>query len=112
MPFRCRTANAFEPRDVLWKNIHISGKQRVVRDIVVWGVTIALVVFWTVPISFISSFTSIDAIIKVAPGLGDFIDGHDFLQNVVQGLVPTLLVNIFMGVLPLILDCKCWKGEL
>ncbi|CAO3588215.1 unnamed protein product [Absidia cylindrospora] len=104
VPFRCRTANAYEPRDVLWRNIHISGKQRVVRDILVWSATIALVVFWTVPISFISSFTSIDAIIKLAPGLGSFIDEHNFLQNIVQGLIPTLLVNIFMQVLPLILD--------
>ncbi|CAO3590036.1 unnamed protein product [Absidia cylindrospora] len=104
VPFRCRTANAYEPRNVLWKNIHISGKQRVIRDIIVWSVTIVLVVFWMVPITFISSFTSIDAIIKVAPGLGDFIDGSDFLQNIVQGLIPTALVNIFMQVLPLILD--------
>ncbi|ORZ21490.1 hypothetical protein BCR42DRAFT_407637 [Absidia repens] len=104
VPFRCRTANAYEPRDVLWRNIHISGKQRVVRDILVWSATIALVIFWTVPISFISSFTSIDAIIKLAPGLGSFIDEHNFLQNIVQGLIPTLLVNIFMQVLPLVLD--------
>ncbi|KAI8331578.1 hypothetical protein BC941DRAFT_474913 [Chlamydoabsidia padenii] len=104
VPFRCRTANAYEPRNVLWKNIHISGKQRVIRDILVWSFTIALVVFWTVPITFISSFTSIEAIIKVAPGVGDFINGNAFLQNIVQGLVPTVLVNIFMGVLPLILD--------
>ncbi|ORZ21529.1 hypothetical protein BCR42DRAFT_488586 [Absidia repens] len=104
VPFRCRTANAYEPRNVLWKNIHISGKQRVIRDIIVWSVTIVLVVFWTVPISFISSLTSIDAIIEVAPGLGDFIEGSDFLQNIAQGLIPTALVNIFMQVLPLILD--------
>ncbi|KAI8344019.1 hypothetical protein BC941DRAFT_497389 [Chlamydoabsidia padenii] len=104
VPFRCRTANAYEPRDVLWKNIHVSGKQRVVRDILVWSATTALVVFWTVPISFISSFTSIEAIIKVAPGLGDFINGHKVLQNIIQGLVPTVLVNIFMQLLPLILD--------
>lgn len=106
MPFRCRTANAYEPRDVLWKNIHVSGKQRVVRDIVVWSATTALVVFWTVPISFISSFTSIESIIKVAPGLEGLIHDNKLLQNIIQGLVPTVLVNIFMQVLPLILDCK------
>ncbi|KAI8097594.1 uncharacterized protein BX664DRAFT_293215 [Halteromyces radiatus] len=105
VPFRCRTASAYEPRDVLWKNIHISGKQRVIRDIIVWGATITLVIFWTVPISFISSFTSIDAIIKVAPGLGAIVDQHPLIQNILQGLIPTILVNIFMQILPLILDC-------
>ncbi|KAI9316332.1 hypothetical protein BX666DRAFT_227509 [Dichotomocladium elegans] len=100
-PFHCRTKMAFEPRDVLWGNVAIRGRERILREIIVWTITIALSVFWVVPISIISTFTSLETLLRVFPSV---IRRSTFVQNLLQGLVPTLLVNIFMAVLPLIFD--------
>ncbi|CAO3630309.1 unnamed protein product [Cunninghamella blakesleeana] len=104
VPFRCRVSKAFEPRDVIWNNMHINGKERIMRTILVWTVTVLLVFFWTVPIAFFSVLTSIDFIKARFPSAYEVIAGSPFLINIFQGFIPTVLVNIFMALVPLIMD--------
>lgn len=94
----------FEPRDVLWTNIAVRGRERLVREAFVWAVTILLSFFWIVPISAFSTLTSLDALERVFPKLVAAADDSVFLQNILQGLLPTIAVNVFMAVLPLIFD--------
>ncbi|KAG0190793.1 hypothetical protein DFQ28_001517 [Apophysomyces sp. BC1034] len=103
-PFNCRTIMAYEPRDVIWKNISIRGRERIVRDVLIWAITVALVFFWVVPITFISSLTSIDTIQRVAPGVAALLEKSELLQNLIQSFLPTLLVNLSMVTLPLLFD--------
>lgn len=103
-PFNCRTVMTFEPRDVLWTNIAVRGRERLVRELFVWAVTILLSFFWIVPISAFSTLTSLDALERVFPKLVAAADDSVFLQNILQGLLPTIAVNVFMAVLPLIFD--------
>ncbi|KAI8381462.1 uncharacterized protein BYT42DRAFT_613238 [Radiomyces spectabilis] len=102
--FNCRTYMAYEPRDVLWENVLIRGRERLIREIFIWTITIALVFFWVFPISFFSSLTSIEALDKVFPGIADKADDIPIVKSIMQSLIPTLLVNIFMALLPLIFD--------
>ncbi|KAF7724942.1 hypothetical protein EC973_000523 [Apophysomyces ossiformis] len=103
-PFNCRTVIAYEPRDVVWQNVSIRGRERIVRDILIWSITVALVFFWVIPITAVSSFTSIKAIRKAAPQIADILEQHELLQNLIQGFLPTILVNLSMMILPLIFD--------
>lgn len=104
MPFACRTVAAYEPRDVLWQNVTIRGRERLVREIFVWAITIALSLFWIFPISIFSSLTSMRTLEHVVPGLVAAAEKNVVLHNLVQGTLPTLAVQIFMAVLPLIFD--------
>lgn len=97
----------FEPRDVLWSNIAVRGRERLVRELFVWAVTILLSFFWIAPISAFSTLTSLDALERVFPQLVAAADDSVFLQNILQGLLPTIAVNVFMAVLPLIFDGMC-----
>ncbi|KAI9492266.1 hypothetical protein BDB00DRAFT_910483, partial [Zychaea mexicana] len=103
-PFNCRTAMAYEPRDVLWKSVTVRGRERLVREFLVWTVTLLLSFFWIVPISAFSTLTSLETIDHVFPKLGAAAQDSVFVQNLLQGLVPTIAVNIFMAILPLIFD--------
>ncbi|KAI9019502.1 hypothetical protein CLU79DRAFT_836505 [Phycomyces nitens] len=103
-PFVCRTVMAYEPRDVLWNNVTIRGRERLVREVVVWTITIALAIFWVIPIAALASLTSIDVLEKLSPSLAERAKNSTLLFNLLQGVIPTLLVNIFMAILPLIID--------
>ncbi|KAI8062111.1 hypothetical protein BC940DRAFT_370479 [Gongronella butleri] len=104
IPFQCETHEAKEPRDILNDNIHIGKAQRLLRTTLVWVITVFLVLFWLIPIAFISSFTSVNTIIKYAPGLAPILSESPWIANLLQSIVPTLLVNIFMALLPIVFD--------
>ena len=95
---------AYEPRDVLWKNITVRGRERLIREFMVWAITLLLSFFWIVPISAFSTLTSLETLEHIFPNLANAARGSVFLQNLLQGLVPTIAVNIFMAILPLIFD--------
>ncbi|KAG2178083.1 hypothetical protein INT43_003336 [Umbelopsis isabellina] len=107
VPFRMRTKLAKEPRDIYWKSILIPGRQRIFREFITYVLLLALIVFWTVPVSFFSTLTSPQTLSKIIPSLAN--NHNAVVQAIVQGILPPLAVNIFMALLPLILDAL---GEL
>ncbi|KAI7868344.1 hypothetical protein BDF14DRAFT_1881133 [Spinellus fusiger] len=108
-PFLCRTVMAYEPRDVIWNNISIKGRESIVRYILCWSITLLLVVFWTIPIGILSLPASDEVLRLLIPDFDAKVQKAPLLFNLIQGLVPTLLINIFMAILPLIFDAL---GEL
>ncbi|EIE91296.1 hypothetical protein RO3G_16007 [Rhizopus delemar RA 99-880] len=72
-PFACRTIMAYEPRDVLWSSVSIRGRERIVREIIVWAITVVLIIFWFVPVVVLSSLMSINMIKRIAPRVADAI---------------------------------------
>ncbi|KAM3583870.1 hypothetical protein VKS41_003838 [Umbelopsis sp. WA50703] len=106
-PFRMRTKLAREPRDIYWKSILIPGRQRLFREIITWILLLALIIFWIVPVSFFSTLTSPQTLRRIIPSLAS--NHNPVVQAIIQGILPPLAVNIFMALLPLILDAL---GEL
>ncbi|KAI9288206.1 hypothetical protein BC943DRAFT_318002 [Umbelopsis sp. AD052] len=101
-PFKMRTKLAKEPRDVYWKSILIPGRIKIIRVIIAWIILIFIAVFWVGPIALLSLLTSPQTLVKIAPGLVD--NQNPLVQAIFQGILPPLAVNIFMALMPLILD--------
>jgi hypothetical protein len=97
-----RTKLAREPRDIYWKSILIPGRQRLFREIITWILLLALIIFWIVPVSFFSTLTSPQTLSRIIPSLAS--NHNPVVQAIIQGILPPLAVNIFMALLPLILD--------
>jgi hypothetical protein len=64
--------------------------------------TTALCLLWTIPISFVASLSSVEALSKEIPAIGNLIDALPFLEPVFEILAP-LLVKIVNALLPVIL---------
>jgi hypothetical protein len=64
--------------------------------------TTALCFLWTIPISFVASLSSVEALSEEIPAIGDLIDALPFLEPVFEILAP-LLVKIVNALLPVIL---------
>ncbi|KAG1438034.1 hypothetical protein G6F56_012817 [Rhizopus delemar] len=95
---------AYEPRDVLWSSISIRGRERILREIVVWAITVVLIIFWFVPVVLLSSLMSVNMIRKIAPNVADAIQQNAATSNFMTSFVPTVVLNIVTAVLPLIFD--------
>jgi hypothetical protein len=100
---------AYEPKDVLWHSVSIRGRERIIREIIIWAITIVLVLLWFVPVVFLSSLVSIEMIERVAPSVAAHFKDNPILNNVITSFVPTILINIVTSVLPMIFDGRLPK---
>ncbi|KAJ2964731.1 hypothetical protein NQZ79_g257 [Umbelopsis isabellina] len=101
-PFLVRTQAAPEPRDVLWNNVAVRGRERLMRKAFVSVILLLIVFLWGIPIGFLSTFTNVESLERYMPWLVDLASKNKILQQIVYGFVPTLSVIVFMAVLPMV----------
>lgn len=58
-----------EPREVVWKNLAKPVYQRMVRQGLVYFAVFMTVLFYMIPIALISSFTTLDNLVRILPFL-------------------------------------------
>ncbi|KAG0176708.1 hypothetical protein DFQ28_006940 [Apophysomyces sp. BC1034] len=103
-PFRLRAEMAPEPRDVIWENIAMHRRERVLRKAIVFVIFIFLVFFWGIPISYFSALTDSDSLKNYFPWLMELAKKNKILKQIVYGFVPTIAVVIFMAFVPFLLN--------
>ncbi|KAG2187199.1 hypothetical protein INT44_004871 [Umbelopsis vinacea] len=103
-PFLVRTQAAPEPRDILWNNVAIRGRERLIRKSFVYVMLLLIIFLWGVPIGFLSTFTNVESLERYLPWLVDLANKNKILQQIVYGFVPTLSVVIFMAILPVVFN--------
>ncbi|CEP14647.1 hypothetical protein [Parasitella parasitica] len=103
-PFVCRTSMACEPRDVLWSAIAIRGRERIIRESIIWAITVLICLTWFVPVFGVSALLSIANIKKLNPSLGNRMESIPAVALIFNSFIPPLILNIFTSVLPLLFD--------
>ncbi|KAM5587574.1 hypothetical protein ABKV19_006156 [Rosa sericea] len=94
--------DASEPRQVLWPNLKIKFFQRQVRQYVVYIIVALTVVFYMIPIAFISAFTTLDNLVKLIPFIKPVVN-QSALKTVLEAFLPQLALIIFLALLPKLL---------
>ncbi|RCI05692.1 hypothetical protein CU098_011185 [Rhizopus stolonifer] len=96
-----------EPRDVLWRSLLRRGRKSqmmgIIRQWVVFAAVWSLTIFWLFPITFILGLTSIQSLSQHFSFLRYFLASSLVVRSFVQNILPTLLVTLFMSLLPWIL---------
>lgn len=95
---------ACEPRDVLWSSVAIRGRERIVREAIIWIITILLCITWSVPVGAVSSLLSVKSIAKINQAAAEKIENSNIAKLIFGSFVPTVILNIFTSVLPFIFD--------
>jgi hypothetical protein len=96
------------PSDVIWKNLRIKGWERMVRSAATIAVVVATIIFWSIPVALVASFSNINSLITI-PGLTwlKFINNlPSQLLGLITGLLPVVLLALLMSLLPPYLRCK------
>jgi hypothetical protein len=92
--------SAPDEEEVVWKNCSLNQQERSARSLLAGVFLVLLILFYTIPIAFISSLTTLSNIEKAMPALGDFVRSSPVLTGIVEGFLPTLAYMIFLAILP------------
>lgn len=88
-----------EPRQLIWKNLPIKFFQREAREKVVYIIVALTIVFFMVPITFISAFTTLENLRKFLPFLKSIVD-QQAIKTVLEAYLPQLALLLFLAFLP------------
>lgn len=105
-PFTFFVTDAPMPRDIYWNNVGLTHEKQQIGFFVAQCLTIGLCLCWTIPITFVSSFSEIDSLKEAIPTLEQTLQNNPWLQPVLDQLNPLLMVLLKL-ILPVILSKFC-----
>lgn len=92
-------SEAPEPRQLLWYNLPKRFYERKVRSLIVYGIVFLAVVFYMVPIGFISAFTTLANLKKYLPFIKSVVD-IPAVKSVLEAYLPQIALIVFLALLP------------
>ncbi|KAL1288911.1 hypothetical protein AAHE18_20G018600 [Arachis hypogaea] len=91
-----------EPRQLLWPNLKIKYFEREVRQYVVYFVVTLTILFYMIPIAFISAFTTLQNLVKLLPFIKPIVR-LKALRTVLEAYLPQIALIVFLALLPKLL---------
>lgn len=102
-PFCMNVSEAPDPDTIIWSNVGKSNKQVQVGRVISFTLTALLCLFWTIPMSFIASLTSVESLSQQLPFLRSWLEKAPWLGSLLEVLAPLILVGV-NAILPTILE--------
>lgn len=91
--------DAPEPRQLLWTNFKIKFFERQIRQYVIYIFVALTIIFYMIPIGFISALTTLDNLKKILPFLKSVVN-IDAIKTVLEAYLPQIALIIFLALLP------------
>jgi hypothetical protein len=91
-PYIMKVSEAPDPEDINWGNVGISSHARYVGYLMSLGLSAILCLFWTIPISFISSLTELASLKESLTFLNTWIENAPWLEKALGQLAPVMLI--------------------
>lgn len=101
-PFCMNVAEAPNPEDIFWGNVGKKHGQLQMGKLIGLSLTVLLCFFWTIPVAFVTSLSSVDSLKESVPFLEDWIEKFPALEQLLAQLAPLFIV-VLNAVLPCIL---------
>ncbi|KNC53885.1 early responsive to dehydration protein [Thecamonas trahens ATCC 50062] len=102
-PMHWTLERAPAPIDVYWPSLGMDGRKRKAQGLIISVLVFFLVVFWAIPVSALAVMANFNKLAETFPVLEPVITFSPALIGFVQALVPTILLLVFMSLLPKIL---------
>lgn len=91
--------DAPEPRQIIWSNLPKAFYDRVIRQYAIYVLVFLTIVFYMIPIAFISAFTTLENLKKLLPFTKPIVN-QDEVRTVLEAFLPQLALIIFLALLP------------
>ncbi|KAJ1442743.1 Calcium-dependent channel, 7TM region, putative phosphate [Sesbania bispinosa] len=98
-PMLWATDIAPEPHDVYWSNICIPYRQLWIRKIATLVASVAFMLVFLIPVTFVQGLTQLDKLQKTFPFLAGILK-KKFVNQVVIGYLPSVILVLFMCAVP------------
>jgi hypothetical protein len=94
------------PDEVIWKNLNMGSKNRMIRHFLATIAISALIIFWAIPVAIVGIISNINYLTENVPFLAWIDSIPPVILGVVTGLLPTILLAVLMALVPIICRCK------
>ncbi|KAL7542895.1 hypothetical protein ACHAWF_007273 [Thalassiosira exigua] len=101
-PWSCVPSEPPNPECVNWKNVGKNHKSKKIGGLISFALTVALCIFWTIPVGFVASLSNVQSLTKLLPFLQYPVDNYEWFSDVLALLAPLILV-VFISLVPYIL---------
>ncbi|XP_021904650.1 CSC1-like protein ERD4 [Carica papaya] len=91
-----------EPRQLLWSNLTIKFFGRIIRQYAVYIFVALMILFYMIPISFISALTTLPKLQKALPFLKPIVEIAP-IRTVLEAYLPQIALIVFLALLPKLL---------
>lgn len=91
------------PEDVVWGNLGMNPYQARVRKAISWAATLALIIFWSVPVAFVGVVSNVHSLCETASWLAWICKLPGVVVGIISGILPPLLLAVLMLLLPIVL---------
>jgi calcium permeable stress-gated cation channel len=95
------------PEDVVWGNMQLSLWQRLIRGYAITFLVAAAVVFYSIPTAFVGTISNITYLTAKLPWLGFINNLPQKLLGIITGLVPSVMISIWLALSPFALRVAC-----
>ncbi|KAK4541585.1 hypothetical protein LTR36_007882 [Oleoguttula mirabilis] len=96
------------PSDVLWQNTYLSRRSRMTRSWSITALIVLLTIFWSVILVPIAGLLNVDAIGKLLPQVGEFLEDHENVRSLVNTQLPTLIASLLTVLVPYLYYYMSW----
>ncbi|KAF9067098.1 hypothetical protein BDP27DRAFT_1329517 [Rhodocollybia butyracea] len=91
------------PSDVIWSNLALNPYEMQIRFVISWAITIALIVFWSIPVAFIGVISNINSVCTSQKWLAWICTLPPVVIGIISGILPPVLLAVLMMLLPIVL---------
>lgn len=91
------------PDEVVWSNLKVQWLERLVKFASTTAFTVALVIFWSIPVAFTAMISQINYLTERLPFLAFINDIPKPILGLITGLLPAIMLAVLMALLPIIL---------
>lgn len=95
-----------EGTQIVWENLRIRWWERKIRHGGVIIFIIIMIIFWGIPTTAVGLLSNIDALTSHVTFLHFIDDAPAWIQGVISGLLPTVLMSILMSLVPTVIRCE------
>ena len=88
------------PRDIIWFNVYLKPKFRLLYNYIVSLVVLLCSIFLVVPLTYLARFLDIDIIREHSPALADLLTSHKWLATIVTDILPAYAFVILNQIVP------------
>jgi hypothetical protein len=89
-----------DPRDVIWDNLSMGWRQRLVRTLVSLSINVSIVMLYAIPVAFTSLLANLDALTSRVSWLSWVANWPDRMKSIVQGILPPALLQLMLMLVP------------
>ncbi|GLE08652.1 hypothetical protein PINS_up019967 [Pythium insidiosum] len=100
-PTEMHVEPAPQVEDVVWENIGISADVKAYWGLISLAISSAIILFWTIPTSFVVALSNVDKIRGQLPALGRFADKNTWVVPVLEQISP-LMLSVMNALAPII----------